>query len=143
MAFVNRASHCSMAYSSMHSRAVSLSLEPYVLDAAHHWQKWNTLSFSPWHFEHRTLPRVSDTRISVLGGVLDNGIPQTRRDSTAPRIGRMERINRSRLRRARRVWCMCRGGGGERLARSHRAGVSVAIVCRLGIVTVVDVRRVY
>ena len=24
--------------------------------------------YSPWHFEHKTLPWVSDTRISVLGG---------------------------------------------------------------------------
>ena len=60
----------------MHSRAVSLSFEPYVLGAAHHWQKWNASSFSPWHFEHRTLARVSDTRISVLGGVLVTGIPR-------------------------------------------------------------------
>ena len=54
----------------MHSREVSLSFEPYVLGAPHDWQKWNASSFLPWHFEHRTLPRVSDTRISVLGGVL-------------------------------------------------------------------------
>ena len=35
-AFVNWANRCSMAYSSMHSRAVPLSFEPYVLGAAHH-----------------------------------------------------------------------------------------------------------
>ena len=46
-AFVNWANRCSMAYSSMHSRAVSLPLEPYVLGAAHHWQKGNASSFSP------------------------------------------------------------------------------------------------
>ena len=91
----------------MHSRVVSLSLEPYVLDAVHHWQKWNASSFSPWHFEHKTLPRVSDTRISVLGGLLVTGIPQTSRDSTAPRIGRTERISRSKFRRA----CRLLGGG--------------------------------
>ena len=68
-AFVNCANRCSMAYSSTHIRAVSLCLEPYVLSAAHHWQKWNASSFSPW---------VSDTRISVLGGVLVTGISQTR-----------------------------------------------------------------
>ena len=112
-AFVNWANLCSMACSSMHSRAVSLSFEPYVLGAAHHWQKWNASSFSPWHFEHRTLPRVSDTRISVLGEVLVTGIPEIRRDSTAHRVGRMERISRSRFRRACRLWCgVCGGGGG-------------------------------
>ena len=95
----------------MHSRAVSLSFESYVLGAAHHWQKWNASSFSPWHFEHRTLPRVSDTRISVLGGVLVTGIPETRRDTTAPRVGRMERISRSRFRKACRSWRGVRVGG--------------------------------
>ena len=110
-AFVNWANLCSMACSSMHSRAVSLSFEPYVLGAAHHWQKWKASSCSLWHFEHRTLPRVSDTRISVLGGVLVTGIPETRRDSTAPRVGRMERISRSRFRRACRLWCGVCGGG--------------------------------
>ena len=74
-AFVNWANRCSMAYLSMHSGAVSLSFEPYILGAAHHWQKRNEWSFSPWYFEHRTLSRVSDTRISVLGGVLVTGIP--------------------------------------------------------------------
>ena len=135
-AFVNWANRCSMAYSSMNSRAVSLSFEPYVLGAAHHWQKWKASSFSPWHFEHKTLPRVSDTRISVLGGLLVTGIPPTKSDSTAPRIGRMERISRSRFRRACRLWCVwCvlgRGGGGgaggRRLVRSHRTDVSVVIV---------------
>ena len=130
-AFVNWANLCSMAYSSMHSRAVLLSFEPYVLGAAHHWQKWNASSFSPLYFEHRTLPRVSDTRISVLGGVLVTGIPETRRDSTAPRIGRMERISRSRFRRACRLWCVCVGGGvagGGVLVRSCRTGVSIVIV---------------
>ena len=57
-AFVNWANRCSMAYSSMHSRAVSPSFEPYVLSAAHHWQKWKASSFSPWHFEQKTLPQV-------------------------------------------------------------------------------------
>ena len=47
MAFVNGVSRCSMADSSMHNRAISLSFEPYVLGAAHHWQKWNASSFSP------------------------------------------------------------------------------------------------
>ena len=98
-AFVNWANRCSMA-SPMHSRAVSLSLEPEVLGAAYHWQKSNESSFSPWLFEHRTLPQVSDTRISILGGLLVTGIPRTRRDSTAPRIGRMERTGRSRFCRA-------------------------------------------
>ena len=116
------------------------SFEPYVLGAAHHWQKWNASSFSPWHFEHRTLPRVSDTRISVLGGVLVTGIPETRRDSTAPRVGRMERISRSRLRRACRLWCgvvwcgvVCvygggGGGGGGILVRSCRAGFRYCVL---------------
>ena len=58
-AFVNWANRCSMTCSSMHIRAVSLSFEPSVLGATYH---------SPWHFEHKTLPWVSDTRISVLGG---------------------------------------------------------------------------
>ena len=97
----------------MHSRAVSLSFEPYVLGAAHHWQKWNASSFSSWHFEHRILPRVSDTRISVFGRVLVTDILETRRDSTVPRVGRMERISGSRFRRACRLWCgVCVGGGG-------------------------------
>ena len=38
-AFVNWANRCSMASSSMHSRAISLSFEPSVLGAAYHWQK--------------------------------------------------------------------------------------------------------
>ena len=105
-AVVNWANRCSMACSSMNSRAVLLYFESYALGAAHHWQKWNVSSFSPWHFEHRTLPRVSDTRINVLGGVLVTGIPPTWSDSTAPRIGRMERISRSRFRRACRLWCV-------------------------------------
>ena len=88
----------------MRSRAVSLSLGSYVLDAAHHWQKWNASSFSPKRFEHRTLLRASDTGISVFGGVLVTGIPRARRDSTAPRIGKMERISRSRFCRACRMW---------------------------------------
>ena len=113
-AFVNWANRCSMAYSSMHSRAVPLSLEPYVLGAAHHWQKLNASSFSPWHFEHRTLPRASDTRISVLGGVLVTGILRTRKDSTAPRIGGMERISRGRFRGACRMRHVWEGGGARR-----------------------------
>ena len=110
---VNWANRCSVAYSSMHSRTVSLSLEPYVLGAAHHCQKWNASSFSPWHFEHRTLPRVFDMRINVLGGVLVTDI-SAKRDSTAPRIGRMERTSRSRFRRAWRTWHVGRGRGGGR-----------------------------
>ena len=57
-----------MAYSFMHSRAVSLSLESYV--------RWRALLAEvelivvfAVAFEDRTLPRASDTRISVLGGV--------------------------------------------------------------------------
>ena len=126
----------------MQSRAVSLSFEPYVLGAAHHWQKWNASSFSPWHFEHRTLPRVSDTRISVLGGVSVTGIPETRRDSTAPRVGRMERISRIRFRRACRLWCgVCVGGraAGYWCDPARRGFV---IVYWLAVVIVVDVRRV-
>ena len=42
-AFVNWANRYSMACSSMHSRAVSLSFEPSVLGAAYHWQKWKTI----------------------------------------------------------------------------------------------------
>ena len=122
-AYVNWVNRCSMAYSSMHSRAVSLSFEPYVLGAAHHWQKWKASSFSPWHFEHKTLPRVSDTRISVLGGLLVAGIPPTRSDSTAPRIGRMKRISRSRFRRACRLWCVwCVLGRGGRGGRRREIG---------------------
>ena len=61
---------------------------------------------------------MSDTRISVLGGLLVTGIPPTRSDSTAPRVGRMERISRSRFRRACRLWCVpcVLGGGGGRAA---------------------------
>ena len=81
-----------MTDSSMHSRAVSLSFEPYVLGATHHWQKWNESSFPPWICEHKTLPRISDTRISVRGGLLVAGIPQTRRYNMAPKTGRMECI---------------------------------------------------
>ena len=75
MAFVNWANRCSMTCSSMHSRVVSLSFEPYVLGVAHYWQKWKASSFSPWHLEHKTLSWVSNTRISVLGGLLVTGIP--------------------------------------------------------------------
>ena len=123
-AFVNWVNRYAMAYSSMYTRAVSLSLEPYVLGATHHWQKWNASSFSPWHFEHTPLPRVSDRRISVLGGVLVTGIPQTKRDSTAPRIGRMEGISRSRLRRAChmwRVWGRGVGTAGDWCGSARRA----------------------
>ena len=42
-AFVNWANRCSMACSSMHSRAVLLSFEPSVLGAAYHWQKWKAI----------------------------------------------------------------------------------------------------
>ena len=42
-AFVNWANRCSMACSSMHSRAVSLSFESSVLGAAYHWQKWKAI----------------------------------------------------------------------------------------------------
>ena len=42
-AFVNWANRCSMACSSMHSRAASLSFEPSVLGAAYHWQKWKAI----------------------------------------------------------------------------------------------------
>ena len=42
-AFGNWANRCSMACSSMHSRAVSLSFESSVLGAAYHWQKWKAI----------------------------------------------------------------------------------------------------
>ena len=113
-AFVNWINRCSMAYSSMHSKAVSLPLEPYALGAAYHYKKWNASSLSSWHFGHGTLPRVSDPRISVFSGVLRTDIPRTRRDSTAPRMGRMERISGSRFRRAFRIWHVW--GGGESAA---------------------------
>ena len=67
-AFVNWANRCSMACSSMHSRAVSLSFEPSVLGAAYHWQKGKAIFAVAFCFLHKTLPRVSDTRISALGG---------------------------------------------------------------------------
>ena len=51
-----------------------------------------------------TLPRVSDTHISVVGGGSVTGIPWTRRDSTAPRTDKMERTSRSRFSRACRTW---------------------------------------
>ena len=54
----------------MHSRVVSISFEPYVLGAVHHWQKWNAPSFSPWCFEHRALPWMSGTCIGVRDGRL-------------------------------------------------------------------------
>ena len=100
-AVVNLANLCSMANSPMHSRAVSLSLEPYVLGAAHH-----------WHFEHRTLPWVSNTRISVLGGVLVTVLPWTWINSTAPRTDRIERTRRSRFHRAS-IRGTLGGEGGE------------------------------
>ena len=108
-AFVNWANRYSITNSSMHNKAVSVFFEPYVLSAAHHWQKWNASWFSQWHFEHRILPWMSDTRIGVFGGVLVAGIPRARRNSTAPRTGRMERISPSRFRRACRTWQV----GGE------------------------------
>ena len=49
---------------------------------------------------------MSDTRISIFGGVLVAGIPRIRTDSTAPRTGRMERTSRGRFRRACRTWNM-------------------------------------
>ena len=66
-AFVNWANRCSMACSSMHSRAVSLSFEPSVYSVPRTTGR-SGRQYSPWHFEHKTLPWVSDTRISVLGG---------------------------------------------------------------------------
>ena len=54
----------------MHSRAVSLSFEPYVLGAVHHWQNWNASSFSPWNFEHRAQSRMFDTCIGIRNGCL-------------------------------------------------------------------------
>ena len=42
-AFVDWANRCSMACSSMHSRAVPLSFEPSVLGAAYHCQKWKAI----------------------------------------------------------------------------------------------------
>ena len=54
---------------------------------------------------------MSDTRISVSDGLLVTGIPRARRDSTAPRIGRMERTSRSRFLRTLGMW---RGKVGDR-----------------------------
>ena len=68
--FVNWASRCSMADLPMYNRAVSLSFELDILGATYHWQKWNALPFPPWYFKHRALARISDTRISVRGGLL-------------------------------------------------------------------------
>ena len=51
----------------MHSKAVSLSVEPYEVGGVHHWQTWNASSFSP---EHRALPRMSGTCIGVRDGCL-------------------------------------------------------------------------
>ena len=48
----------------------SISFEPYVLDAVHHWQEWNASSFLPWHFKHGPLPRMSGTCIGVRDGCL-------------------------------------------------------------------------
>ena len=140
-AFMNWANHSSMADSPMRSKAVSLSFEPCVLDAAHHWQKWNASSFLPWYFKDRILLRLSDTRISVLDGLLVAGIPRTRRDSTVPWTGKTERTSRSIFRRACRTWYV-RGRGG-RLVRFRRTGVSVVTVYWSGAVTEVDVRCVY
>ena len=103
-AFVNWANRFSMAYLYMYSRAVSLSFEAQGLGAAHHWQKWNASSFSPWQFEHSTLPRMSDTCVSVRGGVLIEGIPRARGDSMASRSGEIERTSPSRFHRACRTW---------------------------------------
>ena len=107
-AFVNWANRCSMADLSIHSKVVLLLFEPYILYVAHHWQKWNESSCLPWCFEHSILPRVSNTRISVLGGVLVAGIPRTRAESTVSRTGRMERTSPSRFRSACRT-CQMRG----------------------------------
>ena len=68
--FVNWTSCCLMTDLSIHSRMVSLSFEPYVLGAVRHWQKWNASSFSPWHFGHMALPRMSGTRLGVRDGCL-------------------------------------------------------------------------
>ena len=54
----------------MHSRAVSLYFEPYVIGAVHHWQKWNAPAFSSGYFEHRALPRVSGACIGIRDGCL-------------------------------------------------------------------------
>ena len=55
------------------------------------------------YFQHRTQPRVSDTRISVRGGVLVDGILLTRGDSMAVRNGRIERTSPSRFLRTCRT----------------------------------------
>ena len=60
----------------------SIAVTSAVRTAAYHWQKWNMSAFSPWQFGHKNLPRVSDTRISVVGGVVVTGIPTTRGVST-------------------------------------------------------------
>ena len=57
----------------MHRRAVSLSFEPCVLGAVHHWQKWNASSLLPWHFEHKALLRMSGTCIGGRDGCLLSG----------------------------------------------------------------------
>ena len=54
-----------MAISSMKSRAVSLSFESYVLDAVHHWKKWNASSFCRG-FLNIGLCRGCLVRVSVL-----------------------------------------------------------------------------
>ena len=54
----------------MHSRAVSLSFEPYVLGPVYLWQKWNASSFLPWYFEYTALPWMPGTRIGIRDGCL-------------------------------------------------------------------------
>ena len=74
--------------------------------------------------------------------MLVTGIPRTRRDSTAPRIGRMERTSRSRFRRACRTWHV--GGGARReIGMILPDGRKRVIVFWSGVVTVVDVRYAY
>ena len=87
---------------------------------------------------------MSDTRISVLSGVLGTDIPRTRRDNTAPRIGRMERISGSRFRRAFRIWHVWGGGRARReIGAVPPDGRKRCFSVWIGVVTVGDVRRVY
>ena len=80
-----------------------------------------------------------DTRISILGGVLDTGIPQKERQHGPLGLVEWSVIGPF----VRSTWGGGGGGRGRRLARSRRPGVIVVIVYWPGMVTVVDVLWVY